>query len=279
MSDGVRVDVEMITPTIAKQLLDGSAGNFRCIDRGRVAKYAAEMTAGRWNFNGETIKLNGTMIIDGQHRLAAIVKSDVAVKCIVIRNLDKTAGMTIDCGKGRTIADWVRFRQLKNANSITAMSRQVMAYKHGKWGLQTVPVGVIKDSEIIDYVEANNDLLQATHNLVSACHAVVQRSFLGSLMLIACDGKSPADNPLCNWFCKSLQNGIGLSEGEPVLALRNKFVGVEKARKESPFLQKMLLTLAWNKTVKGEPVKCLKYALTGPTASKPINTIELAPWE
>lgn len=279
MSGEISVVVEMITPTAAKQLLDGSSGNFRCIDRGRVAKYAAEMLSGKWDFNGETIKLNGSMIIDGQHRLAAIVKSDVAVKCIVIRNLDQSAGMTIDSGKGRTIADWVRFKKLKNANSITAMARQVFGYRNGRWGVQNIGGSVIKDSEIIEYIESNNDVLQSAHNLASPCHTLIQRSLLGSLIVIACDGRPPGENRLCRWFCESLSTGVGLGENEPVLHLRNKFSEVQKARKESPFLQKMLLTLAWNKTARGESVKMLKYALTGPSATKPIDTIELAPWE
>jgi len=112
-----------------------------------------------------------------------------------------------------------------------------------------------------------------------SCASIIPRSFLGALLVIACGDRSPAENSMCNWFCKSLHTGAGLTDGEPVLVLRNKMVGVDKSRRESLFLQKMVLTLAWNKTVKGERVKILKFALTGPTATNPINTIELAPWE
>jgi len=279
MNKDITVAIETITPESAAKMLEHSVGNFRKIDRGRVSKYAAEMTSGKWMFNGETIKLNGTSVIDGQHRLAAVVKSGVTIECVVIRNLDKMTGVTIDCGKGRTLSDWVKYRGIKNAVSVTSMARNIVLYKAGRWGSQSVSSGYTKDSEIIEYIESNNDSLQASHHLSDPCASIIPRSFLGALLVIACGDKSPADNNMCNWFCKALHSGIGLTDGEPVLVLRNKMVGVEKSRRESLFLQKMVLTLAWNKTINGERVKILRFALTGPAATNPINNIELAPWE
>lgn len=279
MKSEITVGIETITPEVASKMLESSVGNFRNIDRGRVAKYAAEMISGKWLFNGETIKLNGTCVIDGQHRLAAIVKSGVTVECVVIRNLDKMTGVTIDCGKGRTLSDWVKYRGIKNAVSVTSMARNVVLYNAGRWGSQSVSSGYTKDSDIIEYIESHNEQLQAAHHISDPCAAIIPRSFLGALLVIACGGRSPSENNMCNWFCDALHSGSGLNEGEPVLVLRNKMIGVEKSRRESLFLQKMVLTLAWNKTIKGERVKILKYALTGPTASNPIDTIDPAPWE
>lgn len=279
MSGDVTVAIETITPDKASLMLKHSVGNFRKIDRNRVAKYAAEMTAKKWMFNGETIKLNGECVIDGQHRLAAIVKSGETIECVVIRNLDKMTGVTIDCGKGRTLSDWVKYRGIKNAVSVTSMARNIVLYNAGRWGSQSVSSGYTKDSEIIEYIEASNELLQAAHHMADPCAPIIPRSFLGALLVIACGGKAPSENAMCKWFCDALHSGSGLNDGEPVLVLRNKMICVEKSRRESLFLQKMVLTLAWNKTVKGERVKILKYALTGPTAANPINLIEPAPWE
>lgn len=276
MGDNISVAVEIITPSVAAALLKTSTGNFRRLDKTRVAKYASEMEIGRWDFNGETIKLNGSMVIDGQHRLAAIVRSKVPVKCIVVRNLDQSAGMTIDSGKGRTIADWMRFKGVKNAKSVTAIARLIMMYRYGRWGCQGVMSGLIKDSEVIDYIEGNEGHLQAAHHM-AATNGMVQSSLLSALVVIACDGLNPLENALCVWFCEALKNGVNLSDREPVLALRNRFAGVAVARRDSPFMQKMMLTLAWNKTVRQEPTKLLKFTLTGPSATEPINTIEFAP--
>jgi hypothetical protein len=279
MKSEITVGIETITPKAASKMLESSVGNFRNIDKGRVAKYAAEMISGKWLFNGETMKLSGTCVIDGQHRLAAIVKSGVTVECVVIRNLDKMTGVTIDCGKGRTLSDWAKYRGIKNAASVTSMARNVVLYNAGRWGSQNVSSCYTKDSDIVEYIELHNEQLQAAQHIADPCRAIVPRSFLGALLVIACGGRPPSENNMCNWFCDALHSGIGLNEGEPVLVLRNKLVGVEKSRRESRFLQKMVLTLAWNKTIKGERVKLLKYALTGPSAANPINTIDPAPWE
>jgi hypothetical protein len=275
----VTASIEHITPVIAAAMLKNSIGNFRTLDRNRVVKYAAEMIAGKWMFNGETIKLNGTCVIDGQHRLSAVVKSGVGIDCVVVRNLDKMTGVTIDCGKGRSLSDWVKYRGIKNAVSVTSIARNVLLYNAGRWGSQSVSSAYTKDSDIIEYIESHEKLLQAAHHMSDTCAAIIPRSFLGALLVIACGDQSPEENTMCNWFCKALASGVGLTEGEPVLVLRNKMSGVEKSRRESLFLQKMVLTLAWNKTIKGERVKLLKFALTGPTATNPINVIEPAPWE
>ena len=81
--------IETITPQDAERILKESEkafseaeGGFKQRNRRRdtVTAYAEDMAAGRWKENGETIKFDSEgRLIDGQHRLAAVVKANTPI--------------------------------------------------------------------------------------------------------------------------------------------------------------------------------------------------------
>lgn len=64
------------------------------------------MERGEWELNGETIKVaeDGTLI-DGQHRLQAVVESGVSIETVIVWDLPLAAQDTIDTGRRRRLAD------------------------------------------------------------------------------------------------------------------------------------------------------------------------------
>lgn len=93
----------LVTPAKARKWLDNNAGN-RPIVAARVARYAALMKAGKWEMNGETIILGPKEeLIDGQHRLSALIEANVSVVLLVARGVPVTARPTIDIGKSRSL--------------------------------------------------------------------------------------------------------------------------------------------------------------------------------
>jgi len=79
---------EKITPDMAQEYLKFNTENYRSLSKDRVISYASDMKNGRWQFNGESIKFseNG-QLIDGQHRLQAIIRAGVPVDMLVIRGV------------------------------------------------------------------------------------------------------------------------------------------------------------------------------------------------
>ena len=78
--------VEYITPIRANQLLAQNKRN-RPLNLKYVNHLASEMKQGRWEANGESIKLNGSELLDGQHRLHAIKLSGVTVPILVVSGI------------------------------------------------------------------------------------------------------------------------------------------------------------------------------------------------
>lgn len=99
------VDIETITPEIAEDILKNNKKN-RPLKEDHVRFYQREMSGNKWIFNGESIKIcEDGNLMDGQHRLSAIIKSGLTQDCVVVRNLVKEAFSTIDTGRKRHARD------------------------------------------------------------------------------------------------------------------------------------------------------------------------------
>ena len=73
----MNITKKLITPSIAKGLLESNTKN-RGINELVVSRYANDILKGNWKEDtGEAIKISKmNIILDGQHRLCAIVKAN-----------------------------------------------------------------------------------------------------------------------------------------------------------------------------------------------------------
>ncbi len=102
---GIQVGIVNITPEQAAKMLERNVRN-RKITKQRVAIYTDEILKGNWMLNGESIRFNNkNQLIDGQHRLTAIIKANVAVEMIVITGLNPEVFKNIDTGRNRNAGD------------------------------------------------------------------------------------------------------------------------------------------------------------------------------
>lgn len=136
--------VEKITPAIAREYLATSLGNPRYAGQDKVnpvavAQLAADLTAGRWVYTGEStiFDWNGHLI-DGHTRLNAIIKSGVAAECLVVRGVDPVAARVIDGGWSRTIQQSLMNgfgfeKTMSNAQMQKAIKLVCLVRKGSKW--------------------------------------------------------------------------------------------------------------------------------------------------
>lgn len=105
MDAKITAKVETITPEIAKTMLGENVNNRR-ISRDNVNLFAREIRNGEWRFNGEAIKFGKDgRLLDGQHRLLAVIAADKPLTTLVIRGLEDETQQTMDSGKTRTLGD------------------------------------------------------------------------------------------------------------------------------------------------------------------------------
>lgn len=85
---GLTVEVETITPAMAKQYLSHNAYH-RKVKKKKVNEYVLTLQAGQWRLNGKTITFDSNgRLLGGQHRLHAVVESGISLLTLVVRGLD-----------------------------------------------------------------------------------------------------------------------------------------------------------------------------------------------
>lgn len=104
-TDGLVTEVINITPAKAKKWLEHNDPNNRVIAWTRVETMANDMRADAWVLTHEAICFNAAgVLIDGQHRLHAIVQAGIAVKMLVAHNPNAAVHDPINRGRPRSIA-------------------------------------------------------------------------------------------------------------------------------------------------------------------------------
>lgn len=104
----VTTKVETIGPARAKAYLEKNTSN-RPLRKTRVAKYARAMSSGEWRVTNQGIGFNcDGSLLDGQHRLHAIIEAGVPVRMAVTRGLDRESMFGIDVGATRNVSDIAR---------------------------------------------------------------------------------------------------------------------------------------------------------------------------
>jgi hypothetical protein len=126
------VDMKVsISPADAQTMIEENHPLNRPVDKGLVELYARDMKAGLWRVTGDPIRFDTKgRLIDGQHRLHAIILSGVTLtKVTLILGLGEDVFPVIDQGKSRTNLQALRMQGLEINSLAVAIARASF------WGL------------------------------------------------------------------------------------------------------------------------------------------------
>lgn len=99
----------MVTPSQAARWLDNDNNRNRPVSDAVVQRYARDMKAGQWRLTHQGIAFDPQgVLLDGQHRLWAVVEADRAVEMHVWFNVPADGLMVIDGNRPRSLADHLR---------------------------------------------------------------------------------------------------------------------------------------------------------------------------
>lgn len=113
--------IERITPTMAKKYLETSRGN-RPISQDTVRSYAKTMMDGKWRLNGVPIIFDSEKrLLDGHHRLHAIIAANRAIEMSVTYGVDSDVFTTYDCGRHRSLGQILAMNGIESYNNVAAV--------------------------------------------------------------------------------------------------------------------------------------------------------------
>lgn len=207
-----------VTPGLAKELLKRNTHNRKLRERA-IGDYARDMKALRWPLNGEALKIaeNGD-VLDGQHRLHAVIAADVAVDMFIVVGLDPAAQETMDSGRKRTTGDALALREEANAVVLAAVLRRVWAWQQGDYrfkGRQT-PTTAECTALLAEHPELRRSAEIAART--RAAFPRIPQSVLGTAHFLF-NAINPAETA---WFFQRIADGAELPLGHPILALRTR---------------------------------------------------------
>lgn len=210
--------VESITPALATELLKGNTRN-RSLVQSRVLAMAEDMAAGRWRatHQGVAVATDGTLL-DGQHRLNAVLLADMTVPMLVTRGLAPESIDAIDTGETRrphdvmAIADGVSLSTVQRS-AVTVAARLVADGNLSGHGPK-ITVTYLRAA----WAEHGADVRAVLDALVNgAGHGRLTNAAVTGSLAIA-HRTRPAQ---VAEFCGLLRTGANLAENHPALLLRN----------------------------------------------------------
>lgn len=219
---GIEADVQMITPTVAAAYL-GTQRDNRPLSRGKVAEYAQAMTAGDWMVTGEAIKFDtDRALIDGQHRLEAIIKSGKTVPMMVIRGLATRAQVYMDRNKMRSVGDVLALNGEKNFHALGGALVRLKMHNQGDTGKQMALLGHrgFPPADALDMLERFPDMRDSVGAITSKKTVI---RLVGHAMAGCAHYLFNQRDPVANEsFWNQFETGTMLTSESPVLHLRNR---------------------------------------------------------
>jgi hypothetical protein len=263
MGKGIEIAVEKISPTTAKNWLTKMAPN-RNFNESRAKQYAADMLAGDWKLNGVPIVFNGDgSLIDGQHRLEAIVRAGATQQMTVVRGVAVDAMSTFDIGLPRHLKDFLRINGEMYSATIATILRNMWRwdrYKTFKQSSYAQTQPTVRQS--LDYFEENADEFRyaAMLGVANSKRTMLPDSLIGSLFIIF----TGVDEDDAEDFFTQLGTGADMGDRHPIMALRRRLIENKAARdKLSSNLKAALTIKAWNAYREGRDVQALAWRAGG----------------
>lgn len=219
MFDEPKIEILEVTPDLAREWLGQNEGN-RNVRPTRVRAFARDIIEGRWQFNGDSIRRadDGTLL-DGQHRLRAVIEAGKPIRAIVISGLPRETQDTMDAGAKRTVADQLKRHGIANSTFVASVATKMIHWD--KYGRRRHLSGgtTMSNPEVIAYAADNESFLatlEVAHSYASRIKAPTSVTGLCFCVFARIDGSAAIE------FFDALSTGANLPPRSPILLLRER---------------------------------------------------------
>jgi hypothetical protein len=217
--------VETITVERAEEYLAANRGN-RNIVQAHVAAMARDIANGRWMFNAQPICFsNSGRLLNGQHRLSAVLEAGQPIEVLVMRGLPEEAFETYD-------------KQAKKAPSVDEAfgdfgdKAMVSATAVLLWRRELRPAGqphaTPTATEIRDVIQAHPDLMR-----LRGFARKMMRYGRASALTYAAYRILRDDPKMGAVFLDRLETAANLPPGHIIIKLRDRLIDLRKADQHS----------------------------------------------
>ena len=234
-------------------------------------RYAQDMIEGRWKEDTcELIKVSKRgVLLDGQHRLLAVVKSNKPIYFHVGYDLPDDVFDVLDTGSIRNASDTFLIKGIKHQNAIPSMINIYTALKNG---YSILPQKNYRptNSILLELYYKDEVFWQGVSTKALSWYQsfakILSPSTMGGLYALLSEiNEHDADR-----FFSQLATGLNI-ENISINLLRQKLMQDKMApRKMTATLRHALIIKAWNCFRKNEEIKVLKFDMVRDKFPKPL---------
>lgn len=238
----MRFQVKKVTPAAAEVMLASNQTN-RTLRPAVVERYARDMSAGRWMPNGEPIKFSMTKrLLDGQHRLQAVIASGVTVEFLVVEGLADDVFPTLDTGRSRTRADVLSTAWAPRPADLAATLLKIHSIKTGG-NLTVSRQGGVTNADVLALWDKYGDLTESIRVGDRGRHLLPHS--IGAALHYLMSEVSPED---ADNFFGGIIGGQELGSNSPIYQLRDRLIrnAAAAGTKLTPKTIAALVIKAWN---------------------------------
>lgn len=258
---GPNIRRELIGPDQAEAYLSKMPRN-RQLRTAWVNQLAQIMRDGKYQDAGDTIRFAITgELLDGQHRLRAIIQSGVSLWFWVVYDLPVESQDVMDRGQKRTVADVMHIHGYSNSTILASSLKWVMAMEKGRLSSKN-------ERQLTFYPTPDETLLAATrHNAIQYSLGMAKTvksagfryppSLAVAMHYIMAMGSGQERS---DGFFDLVARGEGLAAADPAYTLREQlyFDSVKLIRRSTLNIAVWTI-LAWNAWNERRSIKVLKY--------------------
>ena len=249
----------LLTPQRALELLEKNLLNRPTSDQ-HMARIARQITAGKWRYNGDTIKIavNGD-VLDGQHRLWAIIEANMAVETVIVYGIAREAFSTIDTVRRlRSGGDTIALSgQRVYRNQIAGALGWLLRWERGTIETYRLPAHRIENSDIEAAYAEHPGIERAVGRAMKA--RLVANPAITGFAYYVMSTKNPH---IAETFIEVLINPVATPATHPFFLLRAYFLE-SKQKVKDPIVSIALVFRAANFVAGGREVAQLRWVNQG----------------
>lgn len=262
LGHGLRVWAGMVTPDMAARILEINQNN-RPLRDYHARRIATLMQRGRWKVNGQTIKIGVTGdVLDGQHRLWAVIYSKCTVWLVLIYGIKNDAFSTIDTVQmPRSGADVLAVNGLDHHRTKTAAALSwLIRYERNTLETYRARDHRVENFDIEDSFSAHPEMVRAVARARKIGN-VMNTSILAFIYYLMVSH----DRELAERMCATLEDPSGVPLGDPFFRLRASMLAGGAERRREPLMVIALTIKAVNAAREKRMVETLSWRSQGQT--------------
>ncbi len=250
----------LVTPELAKEYLSHNTSN-RVLNKRYIGKYVNEMKKGLWTLSNDAIIFaESGKLLNGQHRLTAVIQSGVTCEFLVGFGFPESTFNVLDSGKARSGGDVLRCNGISYPTELSGIIRKyILLVTHVEGlacdmvGNSTIMLEYEKDKDFWSYI-----ITTARTEVRNGCRAFLV-SELGAYHAYLIKERNYDESFVLSFFEQLTEREQ--CTNNTIQLLRKTIINDKLSNRHIPAKHRMMLFVkTWNAYVDGKELSLLRWS-------------------